>query len=228
MSGPPVINPSPVTAVYPGITTLPGLDIAVVWRPKAYNFPPQTTPAGREVIVSASPYTSHEFDLTYNCLRNRNLTEVEFRTLMGFWLQVNGTGLPFLFSNPWDSSTLASPQGSTVSGQTQYTLLRSFGASGFSGSEPIGVLDTTQTFNVYANGVLKASSDPTYGYGVDLSQPWNQLLVFNSAPPAGVAITVDMTYYYLCRFGEDKTEFEQVLYNVWQNRKVTLVSKKGY
>ena len=227
MPTPPVSSSSPVTTQFPGITVLPGLDIRVIWRPQAYNFDPQTAASGREVICGAAAYPSHEFDLIYNVLRNRTLTEIEFRTLMGFWLQSNGLEFPFLFSNPFDNSILATPLGGTVVGQSQYLLTRTFGAGGYGGTEPVGVLDATANFSLYVDGTLKPSSDPTYGYTVNLATPWNNLLVFNSAPPAGHSLTADMTYFYYCRFSEDKTQFEQILYNVFQNTKLTLVSKKG-
>ena len=91
---------APVT--YPGIGALPGQDIKVIWRPKALNFAPQQHTSGREVIVAASTYPMHEFELIYNMLRNRP-TEVEFKTFMGFFLQLGGTLNGFLFLNPYDN-----------------------------------------------------------------------------------------------------------------------------
>lgn len=227
MPAPPVLNFPPVLNVFPGRSVLPGLDIKVVWRPRAQNFDPQTAASGREVIVSAAIYPMHEFDLIYSVLGNRTLTEVEFKTLMGFWLGSLGREFPFKFSNPYDNAVTAQSLGQTINGQSQYLLTRTYGAGGYSGTEPIGILDYSATFNLYINGVLTPSSDPTYGYQVNLLTPWNQLLQFNSVPPAAQALTVDMTYFYYCRFGDDTTEFEQILYNIWQNTKITLVSKKG-
>lgn len=230
MPTPPVYVGCPVSVQYPTIGTLPGQDISVVWRPKGYNFDPQVTPTGQEIVIPSSGYAAHEFDLIYNCLRNRNPTEVEFRTLMGFWLRMNGTTFGFLYSNPYDNASVnAFSQAADLTDGTSvyYLLTRSFGYGLNYGVEPIGVLDATQNFQLYANGTPVSSSDPTYGYSVDLSQPWNQRILFNSAPPANVQLAWDMSYYYYCRFDSDKTEFEQVLYNVFQNRKVTLYTKKG-
>jgi hypothetical protein len=227
MPAAPISSFPPVTTKFPGLSLLPGLDIKVVWRPRAYNYPPQTAASGREVIAGAAANPSHEFDLIYNVLRNRILTEVEFQTLMGFWLQQNGTEFPFLFSNPYDNTVSANAIGATSS-STQYLLTRTFGANGYGGTEPVGTLDYTANFNLYIDGTLKPSSDPTYGYTVNLATPWHNLLVFNSTPPAGHSITVDMSYFYFCRLSEDSTDFETVLFNVWQNPKLTLVSKKGF
>jgi hypothetical protein len=227
MSGPPVTSVPPVLKAFPSVSVLPGLDIKVVWRPRAQNFPPQTAASGREVIVGAGAYPIHEFDLIYNVLRSRTVTELEFRTLMGFWLNVNGRQYPFTFVNPWDSYATGSIIGPTVAGQTQYVITRDYGANGYIGTEPIGIIDQTATWNLYIDGIVKSPSDPTWGYSVDASTPWNQLIVFNSGTAAGHTISVDGGYMYYCRLGDDETEFEQVLYNVLQNRKLTIVTKKG-
>jgi uncharacterized protein (TIGR02217 family) len=212
---------APVT--YPSIATLPAQDIKVIWRPKALNFAPQTHTSGREVIVGASAYPLHEFELIYNMLRNLP-TYTEFKTFMGFFLQLGGILNGFLWKNPHDGQTtgsvIAIGDGVTV----KFTLARSYGAGGFSGSEPIGYLDPATTLNVYVNGVLKTLGSD---YTVDQTYPGNQTITFTSAPGGTQPISIDASYFYFCRFSDDTTDFEQILWQIFQNKKITLVSKRG-
>jgi len=210
---------APVT--YPMPETLS--DIKVIWRPKAVNFAPQQHTSGREVIVAASQYPMHEFELIYNMLRNKP-TQFEFKTFMGFFLQLGGTLNGFLFKNPYDGqvtgSVIAHGDGTT----TTFSLTRTFGAGGFTAAEPIGYLDPATTLNVYLNGVLKTLGSD---YTVDQTLPGKQTVTFSSAVGNGVAISIDASFFYFCRFLDDTLDFEQIVYNVFQLKKVTLVSKRG-
>jgi uncharacterized protein (TIGR02217 family) len=209
--------------VYPDKTVLPGLDIKVIWRPKPFNFAPQQFASGREVIIAASQYPLHEFELVYNMLRNTP-TQIEFKTFMGFFLQLGGTLNGFLFKNPYDNLTVGSSSGVGDGATTRFVLARSFGAGGFSASEPVGYVDTAATFNVYVNGVLKT---PGTDYALDQTYPGSPAVVFVTAPPVSQAVTADLSYFYFCRFSDDTLDFEQVLYNIFQIQKVTLLSKRG-
>jgi hypothetical protein len=210
--------------VYP---TLPGLDIKVLWRPKTYNFAPQIHTSGREFIVGASQYPLHEFELVYNMLRNRP-TEIEFRTFMGFYLLVGGTLGGFLFKNPYDNAVQAQSFITTDGVNSQFgPMVRTYGASGNTGTEPVGYIDTTQPFNLYVDGALVSPTDATWGFTLVQAQPVNIQLKFNNTPAANHVITYDASYFYYVRFQDDTLEFEQVVYNVFQAKKVTLVSKRG-
>jgi uncharacterized protein (TIGR02217 family) len=214
-----------VPVVYPDVTVLPGLDIKVLWRPKALNFAPQAHASGREVIVGAAAYPLHEFELIYNMLRNRTPTEIEFKTFMGFFLQSGGTLNGFLFLNPYDhqvtGNVIAAGDGAT----TKFTLTRTYGAGGFAGVEPIGYLNYPgATFNVYVNGVLKTLGSD---YNIDQTFPGRQTITFATAPPLSQHISIDASYWYFCRFADDMLEFEQVLWNIFEVQKVVLLSKRG-
>lgn len=214
----------PMPSVYP---TLPGLDIDVVWRPKAVNFSPQTHTSGSEVRIAAAQYPLHEFELKYNLLRNRNPTEVEFRQMMGFFLALGGVLNGFCFSNPYDNSVTGQSFVTTDGINSQFgPLVRTYGY-GNAGTEPVGYVDMTQPFNVYVDGFLKGPTDATYGYTVVQTLPVNQLLKFTNTPGAGHVITIDMTYYYYVRFSDDTLDFTQVLYNIFELQSVKLMSLRG-
>jgi uncharacterized protein (TIGR02217 family) len=140
--------------------------------------------------------------------------------LFGFVLAIGGRAGRFLFSNPDDHSVTAQGIGAGDGATTAFTLVRSFGAGGFAGIEPIGAADLTTTFNVYVGGVLKTVG---VDYTVDQSVPGANVINFASAPASSAAITVDMSYYYYCKFPEE-AEFDKLMSTFWQNQKVLLHS----
>ncbi len=211
MSAPPVY-PTPV-----------GIDIRVIWRPRAFNFKPQQHASGREVLIGASQYPLHEFELIYNMLRN-DPTDVEFQTFMAFFLQLGGSLTGFSFLNPYDNAVTANNIGTGDGTTTTFTLTRTYSGGGFSATEPIGYLNTGNAFNVYVNGVLQTI---TTNYTINQTSPGAQSITFVTAPTSGQSITIDASYYYFCRFSADTLDFEQILYNIFQIKKVTLLSKRG-
>lgn len=48
--------------------------------------------------------------------------------------------------------------------------------------------------------------------------------MFNAVPPAGHALSVDMSYLYYVRFGADTQDFDKFMHQLWALKKVTLVS----
>jgi len=39
-------------------------------------------------------------------------------------------------------------------------------------------------------------------------------------------VTADYSFYFLCRFGDDTTDFENFAYNLWTNQSVKLQTVK--
>jgi uncharacterized protein (TIGR02217 family) len=70
---------------------------------------------------------------------------------------------------------------------------------------------------VYFNGITQ---DPST-YSVD---PATGLVTFESAPNSELIITADFTYYFRCRFIDDKYDFENFMYRLWQVKKLTFIS----
>jgi uncharacterized protein (TIGR02217 family) len=70
---------------------------------------------------------------------------------------------------------------------------------------------------IYLNGI---TCNPA-AYGVD---PNTGLVTFNTAPASGLIITADFTYYFRCRFIDDKYDFENFMYRLWQLKKLTFIS----
>jgi hypothetical protein len=208
-------------------SSLPGLDISVTWRPKAINAPVQTHASGREVRVAYSQYPLHEFELTFNLLRDR-LGETELKTFFGFFLALSGSLNGFCFHNPDDYKVKSQSLATTDGINQQFgPLVRTYGANGFDGTEPVGYVDTTTTFNLYVDGNLVDPHDPVWGYSVLTTQPVAQYIHFPLVPPAGHVLTVDMTYFYYVRFADDTMDFEKFMNRLWRVQKIKLMSLRG-
>lgn len=203
--------------VYP---TLKGLAYPVKWTPSFVNMPTQTTSDGSDIDLGLADYPLHDFELSYDFLRDYSgLTE--FKTLVGFVLQNGGTKGRFLFSHPDDNIVVGQGVGTGDGTTTTFTLVRSFGAGGFAGIEPVGMADLTTTFNVKVNGVLKTLGTD---YTVDQTTGAANTITFASAPASSAAITVDMSYRYYCKLLSNAQEFDKVWATLWANSKIVLHS----
>ncbi len=79
-------------------------------------------------------------------------------------------------------------QGTTDGVASTYLLSRTFGVPDYNGTEPVGVVNTGATFNLYLDSVLQ---DPTT-YDILTDVPCVQQVKFHSTPGAGHAITNDI------------------------------------
>jgi hypothetical protein len=172
-----------------------------------------------------------EWDLTYELLRDgfrMGRAWDELKQIEGCFLASLGSLAGLAFFDDDDHSAVQTGLGATDGTTSNYTLFRYRGTSkegqSYLGSETIGFLDTTQPFNLYIDGTLVDDSDPVYGYTLNTSTPKKQLLALNSAPPAGHAITCDMSWLYYVRFQSDSLELEKFMHQLWGLKKITLAS----
>jgi hypothetical protein len=211
---------------------LPGLAYSKVRRPK-HNVSVQAHRSGGEVRISYWSEPLWEWDLTYEVLRDgfrmgRNFDEL--KQIEGLFLASTGSLNGFQFFDDDDHTAPRTGVGSSDGTTTTYTLKRYRGSSLGSGrplgQESIGLLDTSQAFNLYVDNALVAISpnDPAYGYTLDTATPKNQKLVFKAAPPNGHSFTCDMSWFYYVRFQADSLDFEKFMHQLWALKKVTLAS----
>ena len=212
--------------VYPGPSMLPGLKYSSKWSPTFFN-QTATTATGADIDVGIAQYPLHDFELSYEFLRDGPqagglLQGLEFRTLMGFHLALGGTLGRFLYKNPDDYQVFQNQIGTGDGTTTTFTLTRTFGANGYFAAEPVGQVDTTSLFDVYLNG----SSTPVTPslYTVSTANPCANTITFQTAPGAGQAITVDMSYFYYCKLASNANSFEKFMNRLWSVEKVTLHS----
>jgi len=212
--------------IYPGRSMLPGLAITQKWMPR---FPVQTAIAANlaEIDVAIAQIPLHDFELTYNFLRDgvgwgNALSALEFRTLFGFFLSVGGSAGRFAYRNPSDKEVFQQAIGTGDGATTTFTLVRTFGGGGFSATEPVGVVDTTALFNVY----LAGSSTPVNPalYTLNTANPCAQTITFATPPASGAKIAVDMSYRYYCKFADSSLTFERFMDRIWSVGKVALRS----
>jgi uncharacterized protein (TIGR02217 family) len=206
----------PMPLVYP---TLPGLAYPVDWDTAFFNADTQRTSTGAEIDIGLSQYPLHTFGLEYEFARE-HFGFNEHRLLRGFFGATRGNLVRFLFRNEDDfrvrRQAIATTDGSTRS----FTLIRTYGVGEASFSEPVGYVDQTAPFNVYLDDVLQ---DPS-SYTIDTTVPVSQLLVFNGVPTTGHAVTVDMDYFYYCKFADPKISLQKFMNELWSGDKIILKS----
>lgn len=211
-------------AALPLYPELAGLTYNTKWMPKFFN-QDQVTTTGAALSLALAQYPLHEFELIYSVLRN-NIVNVtyggtEFKTMMGFFLQLAGTLGRFRFRNPDDYQVLGQSLGVTDGSTNVFPLYRTFGVTAYSASEPIGVVDPTAAITaVYLNGVVVNAG----AYHFDTSVPLEQTLIMHNTPTANQALTIDMEYFYYCRFPTSNMTFEKFMQYLWELGQVVIES----
>jgi hypothetical protein len=184
----------------PSFPSLPGVGFPVR-KKRVFSTEVAKHVSGRQVRKANYAYPLYQFELVVEGLDQNSvwaaLSNASYQALMGLYLQVQGQFGTFLYTDPDDYSVTAQSEGTGDGSTTSFTLYRTFG--GF--VDPVGWVTSLE--NVYLNGVLQSSS--TYS----LTEP--NTLVFDTAPGAGVAITVDMQFAFNCRFLADDQEFEEFM-----------------
>jgi len=215
--------------IYPDKSLLPGLTYQSTWSPAFFNLPTATTASGADIDMAIAQYPLHDFDLTYQFLRDgighsvwRNGEGLEFRTMMGFLLQAGGTVGRFLYKNPDDHRVWQNVIGTGDGTTTVFTLTRTFGANGYSATEPVGQVNLGEGFNVYLNGA-PIPVNPTL-YTVDATHPVANTITFTSAPANGYSIAVDMAYFYYCKLAANNNTVKKFMDRLWAMDKVSLHS----
>lgn len=206
---------------YPIYPTLDGLGYSVTWMPEFANLPTERSANKAEVDIAMANTPIHEFELTYDFLRNYTSPN-EFKKFMGFFLRMRANVGRFLFRNPDDYLTTGEPVLPVTDGVlTDFgPIQRTFGVGDDVGIEPVGYVNTLETVNVYLDGVLQSGAT----YTIDQSFPMNQLVHFLVAPAAGKDVTIDCQYYYYCKFAEENMTFEKFMSTLWNIKRVTLRS----
>jgi uncharacterized protein (TIGR02217 family) len=190
---------------------LPGLAWSVTKTP-VFETRIQRAMSGRELRALDYPYPLWQFTLDFSVLRDDPAAGFdEFRTLLGFFLACQGAYGEFLFQDPTDFAVAGQGLGTGDASTTGFQLLRMIG--GF--AEPIVAPD--QVTAIYFNGVTQSAS----GYSVDAD---TGVVTFAAPPPPGLAITADFTFYFRCRFVDDRYDFDNFMYRLWQVKKLTFIS----
>jgi uncharacterized protein (TIGR02217 family) len=162
-----------------------------------------------------------QFTLVFDFLRDNPAAGFdELRTLMGFFMLCQGAFGTFLFQDPSDDRVSGQQIGTGDTVRTVFQLQRTMGKTlpGGGFREPIVAPNVVNA--VYFNGIVQ---DPAV-YSVD---SMTGLVTFNVAPPSGLIITADYSYYFRCRFIDDSYAFENFMFRLWQLKKLTFISVRS-
>ena len=195
-------------AVFP---VLPGMTWDIVKKP-IWSTIIQTSVSGKELRGTYWTYPRWEFNLAYDLLRAG--TEQELQTLLGFFLERQGSFDTFLYLDPSDNIVVGQRVGVGDASTVNFQLVRTLG--GF--VEPIKSPLSVPT--IYFDGVKQSSG----WSGGDLTS--SGLVTFATAPGSGVVITADFSYYFRCRFIDDVEEFNNFMYQLWELKKLAFISVK--
>jgi uncharacterized protein (TIGR02217 family) len=176
--------------------------------------------SGREVRQSLYADTLYEFELTFDGLSSASdapgLGANSLQTLMGFYLQAQGQFGTFLYTDPTDNAVTGQGIATGDGATTSFAFLRTLG--GF--AEPVGWVTAVE--NIYFNGAVQSAS----AYSITAPNGLNNVLTFTSPPGAGVAVTADFTYAFVCRFLDDQNDFEEFMNGLWQVQSLKFRSVK--
>jgi uncharacterized protein (TIGR02217 family) len=203
-------NPSLPAGLDPFNTSTPGLSFSVHKKP-FFKTNINEAASGKEVRTALMQYPRWDIELTYEFLEDRSGADSSLKTVMGFFLQRLGSWDTFLFKDPDDYLVVGGTCGDADGVTTEFPFCRTLG--GF--VEQVGQVDTTNTVNVYLDGVLVDPADYT------VTMP--NLIVFNTAP-AAAEVTADFQFFFVCRFLEDQQDYEKFVDKLWNLQTCSLRS----
>lgn len=183
----------------------------------------QESIAGQENRLSY--YTYPRWTWTYDCsvLQAQTSSIGDFYTLVGFINARQGSFDSFLYQDAWDNAVSSQALGIGDGSSTVFQLVRAFG--GF--VEPVLAPNTSSAITIYLNGVSSTASSYTInGWGTSSINGAGSL-VFNSAPSSGTTITGTFSYYWPCRFVNDKQAFANKYYGIYSAQKISFISCKN-
>lgn len=195
-------------AVFP---TLPGLAWNVGKRPQFKTIAHRAV-SGKEARASLMAYPLWTFRLPFEVLRD-GLQGNDFDTLLGFVLARKGSFDSFLYADPSDPGVTGQQFGTGDGTTTQFQLVRTLGYGGHTFIEPVqNVLAVTDISDAGST-----VSPANYSIGT------TGVVTFTAPPVSGHALTWTGTYYYRCRFLEDEHDFNQMMKDLWELKKLEFV-----
>jgi hypothetical protein len=181
--------------------------------------------SGRQVRASLYAQTLFQFEVTFNVLASDAsfaYTAVGANTqqiLMDFFNAAQGRFAPFLYTDPTDNYATGVPL-TPVGNASNLTF--NFQRALYNWFEPVGYVSAIDA--VYWNGVAQvgnwALANPT------AAVPYPNL-TFTSAPGAGVVVSADFNWQFVCCFSQDSLEFEQFMGKLWMLKSMKFESVRN-
>lgn len=200
--------------IYPA--SLPGLAWDSVRTP-IFKTGVQEAVSGKESRNSYTAYPTFQFDLQYEFLRN-NISVSEMKALAGLFSSMRGRWDTFLYSDPTYNTVVDEPFGVGDGTTTQFQLTATFQNAGGP-----GLPELIQNLN--GTAVIKKAT-VVQAQPAACSIGATGVVTFVTAPAAAAALTWSGSFYYRCRFLEDKLPLQQFMFDFWKTRTVSLKSIK--
>lgn len=175
--------------------------------------------SGRELRRPLWSYPKWRFGVRYEVIRDRPATLPELNLLFAFFCTQKGQGASFYFKDPNDYQVATTQNIGTGNGtnkvfQLTRTISATVGGVTKTFTEPVLAVNGSPVVRV--NGTI-VSNYVLNSYGV---------IVFNTAPANGAAITWTGEFLFLCRFEIDDFEPEQMVKDLWSANGVDFISIK--
>lgn len=200
-------------AIFPA---LPGLTWNITRTPK-FSTKVQQAVGGSSIAAAFQPYPIWQWQLEYEFLRTYSPFS-EWQTLAGFFNARLGGWDTFLYQDPEDANVAGQLIGIGNGTTRTFQIGRSLAGGLF---EPLYNFDlVTAPLQFFLNGLLQSG---TYSFANNTTG----IVTFNTAPPAGVAITWTGYYYWRCRFAQDTTQFGMFAQHFWLAQAVSFFSVLG-
>lgn len=206
----------PLPLTYP---QLPGLTPNVNWSTDHQNIETQRAADGTEFDLGLADEPLHTFTLEYEFLNDRFGVN-EQKLLRGFFGANRGNLGRFNYWHREDHRVIGQEIGTTDGSTRIYTLKRTYGVGEASFTEAVGYVDTSMPFAVYLDGVKQAAGS----YTLDTTVPVQQQIIFAGIPAAGQVITVDMEYFYYCKFADPAMSLDKFMEALWAGSGIKLRS----
>lgn len=200
------------TQVFP---SLPGLGFTWIRRP-VWSTLKQRSVSGKRSALALWSYPLYEWELTYEFIRS-SAGFPEWQQLQAFFNARSGAFDTFLLTDPDDNSVTDQAIGTGDGVVTDFQLVRTLGGY----VEPI--LAPNLITNIKAAGVTVNPADYTVN---NWGTTTPGLVVFDSPPANGAALTATYSYYFPVEFVDDSLDFEKFMNQLWELQGVNLRSIK--
>jgi len=190
-AGPPNLGP------YPVFPPVPALGWSMKISPR-FSTGAAAHSSGREVRTARMTTPLWQIELNFDLLRMVS-PNTGLQAVAGFFGQCEGEGASFYFQPPALSPAAAQLLGKGDGVTTTFPFIVTIGGYPLTPAG-LGAVPT-----IYLNGVVQSS-----GWTIG-NTPFTPTVIFATAPAAGVAVTADFAWYWLCRFDDDDLDTEEFM-----------------
>ena len=198
------------TPVFP---SLPGLGFDTP-RIVEWSSTIQTARSGKETAVGNWTFPIYHWELGYDCLRASS-SALEMQQMTAFFNAAAGQIGHFLYCDPDDNQVSSQLIGVGDGSTTAFQLVRAFGGY----VEPIWAPNVVSAITV---GGIASSAWTVSSF--DSATPG--LVTFSSPPATGASIAVSFSFYFPCRFEDDRLTLKRFLTAFYSAEKIAIKSVK--